>query len=301
MSLRLFETHLRRYLQFLKIERRLSTHTISAYERDLVRFFDFLQSVDANEIGDLQTQHLKDYQQWLSTIGLGESSIARNLASTRGFLQYLAQENLLPANVDIQFQPARLGLRLPKALSVNETIKLVEVLSTSEEILDMRDYALVEFLYSTGARVSEAVSLDLSQINFEESAVLLRGKGQKARLVPLGTKAKAALERYLVRSRPQLIKNATSIVFLNRSGRNLSRNSAFNIIHRVAKLSKTQGAVSPHTLRHCFATHLLDGGADLRVVQELLGHQSIATTQIYTKVSLEKIKETYALTHPRAR
>lgn len=279
----------------------MSPHTISAYERDVVRFFNFLRSLGANEISDLQTPHLKEYQQWLSTIDLSESSIARNLASTRGFLQYLEQENLLPVNLDIQFQPARLGLRLPKALSINETIKLVEILSSSEEILDMRDYALVEFLYSTGARVSEAVSLDLNQINFEDNAVLLRGKGQKTRLVPLGTKAKAALERYLVRSRPLLIKNATSIVFLNRSGRNLSRNSAFNIIQRVAKLSKTQGAISPHTLRHCFATHLLDGGADLRIVQELLGHQSIATTQIYTKVSIEKIKETYVLTHPRAR
>lgn len=172
---------------------------------------------------------------------------------------------------------------------------------TSEEVLDIRDYALIEFLYSTGARVSEAVGLELHQINFDESVVIITGKGDKSRLVPLGSKAKSALEKYMIRVRPSLLKSPTSHVFLNVKGGPLSRNSAFNIIQSAAQRAGVKDSISPHTLRHCFATHLLDGGADLRVVQELLGHKSVATTQIYTKVSIEKVRETYALTHPRAR
>ncbi|MGA0857752.1 MAG: tyrosine-type recombinase/integrase, partial [Candidatus Nanopelagicales bacterium] len=190
---------------------------------------------------------------------------------------------------------------LPKALSVSQTLKIVELLMTSEEVLDIRDYALIEFLYSTGARVSEAVNLELNHINFDESVVILTGKGDKSRLVPLGSKAKSALEKYMIRVRPSLMKYPTSHVFLNVRGGHLSRNSAFNIIQNVALRAGITESISPHTLRHCFATHLLDGGADLRVVQELLGHKSVATTQIYTKVSLDKVRETYALTHPRAR
>ena len=296
----LLENYIRRYLQYLKIERRLSANTITAYERDLNRFITYLQTTSARDVSGLSTEIIQEFQPWLSSTTLSDNSIARTLASVRGFLNFLSNEEILRSDIDIIFTPTKLGFRLPKALSVGQTLKLVEVLSHSEVLLDMRDYALIEFLYSTGARVSEAVTLDVNQVNFDENVVVLTGKGNKTRLVPLGSKAKAALERYLVRARPHLMKSPTSRVFLNKSGKDLSRTSAFNVIQRAAKLSNIDIPVSPHTLRHCFATHLLDGGADLRVVQELLGHQSIATTQIYTKVSMEKIRETYALTHPRA-
>lgn len=299
--LRLNDNHFRRYLQYLKIERRLSANTIAAYQRDLVRFFSFLQGLGITNVEEISTLSIQSFQPWLSTTSLSAQSIARTIASVRGFLKFAQEEGALSPEVDIHFTPTKLGIRLPKALSVSQTLKLVEILSASEALLDMRDYALIEFLYSTGARVSEAVTLEMQQINYVDNVVLLTGKGNKTRLVPLGNKAKLALERYLVRARPRLLKAQTSLLFLNRSGKPLSRNSAFNIIKRAASLAKIEGHISPHTLRHCFATHLLDGGADLRVVQELLGHQSLATTQIYTKVSLEKVRETYALTHPRAR
>jgi len=279
----------------------LSVHTIAAYERDIQKFLTYLREIPRISVSDISTSHLQSFQQWLGTTPLHANSVARTLASVRGFLLHLQDERVISKEVEIAFTPTKLGFRLPKALSVSQTLKLVEVFSGSEAALEIRDYALIEFLYSTGARVSEAVTLDIQQINFDENIVMLTGKGNKSRLIPLGSKAKEALEKYLVRVRPQLVKTPTSNVFLNRSGKQLSRNSAFNIIKRAANLAQIPGDISPHTLRHCFATHLLDSGADLRVVQELLGHQSVATTQIYTKVSLEKIKETYALTHPRAR
>lgn len=298
---RLSEQDLRKYVQYLKIERRLSVHTIAAYERDIQRFLRYLNDDAHIPISEISPQHLQSFQQWLGTTSLQANSVARSLASVRGFLLHLQDIGVLSKELEVVFAPTKLGFRLPKALSVSQTLRLVEALSTSEVPLEMRDYALIEFLYSTGARVSEAVTLDMNQVNFDDNIVMLTGKGNKSRFVPLGSKAKTALEKYLVRVRPQLMKHPTSSVFLTRSGKQLSRSSAFNVIQKAAERAQISGDISPHTLRHCFATHLLDGGADLRVVQELLGHQSVATTQIYTKVSLEKVRETYALTHPRAR
>lgn len=272
-----------------------------AYERDLMKFRLFLEDQNINNLEDVSSTILQEFQQWLGTTTLSATSVARIIASVRGFLHYLVDERLITPSLDISFAPTKIGFRLPKALSVSQTLKIVEILMTSEEVLDIRDYALIEFLYSTGARVSEAVGLELHQINFDESVVIITGKGDKSRLVPLGSKAKSALEKYMIRVRPSLLKSPTSHVFLNVKGGPLSRNSAFNIIQSAAQRAGVKDSISPHTLRHCFATHLLDGGADLRVVQELLGHKSVATTQIYTKVSIEKVRETYALTHPRAR
>ncbi|MFZ9693422.1 MAG: tyrosine recombinase [Candidatus Nanopelagicales bacterium] len=297
----MIDTTFRRYLQYLKIERRLSPNTVSAYERDLDKFRLFLEDRQIFNLESLSTSHLHEFQQWLGTTALSASSVARIIASVRGFLHFVVDERLVAPDLEISFAPTKLGFKLPKALSVSQTLKIVELLMTSEEVLDIRDYALIEFLYSTGARVSEAVNLELNHINFDESVVILTGKGDKSRLVPLGSKAKSALEKYMIRVRPSLMKYPTSHVFLNVRGGHLSRNSAFNIIQNVALRAGITESISPHTLRHCFATHLLDGGADLRVVQELLGHKSVATTQIYTKVSLDKVRETYALTHPRAR
>ena len=165
----------------------------------------------------------------------------------------------------------------------------------------MRDYALVEFLYSTGARVSEAVNLNLNDLDLENGSVRLFGKGSKTRVVPVGSHAIAALEKYLTRARPTLLKKTSNLVFLNKQGNALSRNSAFNAVRNSAEKGKIKTTVSPHTLRHCFATHLLEGGADLRVVQELLGHASVTTTQIYTQITAQRMREIYATSHPRAR
>jgi integrase/recombinase XerD len=239
--------------------------------------------------------------------GLASASAARAISAVRGLHRFAAREGLVAADVAADVKPPAPPKRLPKALDVDQVARLLAV-GDDDTPLGLRDKALLEFLYGTGARISEAVGAAIDDIDLTgDPAALLHGKGGRTRLVPVGGYAKSALEAYLVRARPALAAKGrgTPAVFLNARGGSLSRQSAWTILHRAAAAAglpiEGPHAVSPHTLRHSYATHLLDGGADVRVVQELLGHASVTTTQVYTLVTVDRLREVYATAHPRAR
>ena len=292
---------IKEYLSHLKVERQLSVNTLTAYSKDLEIYKDFLHLLSITDIREITEDATHQFQKSISDGNYSRTSILRMLASVRGLHKFALREKWTQINATSGFVSQKVPVRLPKALSVKETLDLVDALKSSVEPLDMRDYALVEFLYSTGARVSEAVNLNLNDLDLENGSVRLFGKGSKTRVVPVGSHAIAALEKYLTRARPTLLKKTSNLVFLNKQGNALSRNSAFNAVRNSAEKGKIKTTVSPHTLRHCFATHLLEGGADLRVVQELLGHASVTTTQIYTQITAQRMREIYATSHPRAR
>lgn len=296
------------FLDHLRIERGLAENSISAYRRDLARFGKFLE-LSSLTLNDVSPQEMQNFQSWLRQENLSQSSVNRILSGLRTFFRYLATEKSF-ANPLMDLEKSKQIRRLPKALTVTEIISMIEAAYREGEPVTIRDRALLELLYGTGARVSEIVNLemvDLLQVTsegIEVQTIKLRGKGGKDRIVPLGSFANAALQDYLVRVRPNLAKNSsksTSAVFLNQRGTRLSRQSAWQFVLNAAKAAGVEGKVSPHVFRHSYATHLLDGGADIRVVQELLGHASVTTTQIYTLITIDKVRETYSLAHPRAR
>jgi integrase/recombinase XerD len=242
-------------------------------------------------------------------VPLGAGSAARTVVAVRGLHRFCVREGLAPADVSAQVRPPAPPRRLPKAISVPDVERLLDAAGADSTPRGLRNRTLLEVLYGTGARISEAVGLDVDDMDLEDGVVRLRGKGSKQRLVPLGSYATAAVSDYLVRARPALAANgnrgaghrATPALFLNARGGRLSRQSAWQVLRSAADRAGLAVEVSPHTLRHSFATHLLDGGADVRVVQELLGHASVTTTQIYTLVTVDRLREVYAAAHPRAR
>lgn len=297
------------YLRHLAIERGVSKNTIAAYRRDLAGYLDYLESVFVSEIAAVTEQQVSEFAQSLtSQRGLVSSSVARNLAAVRGLHKYLLQENAIVQDVAALVKPPKAARRLPKAITVDQVESLLSAAGPDPDASDsiasirIRDRALLELLYATGARVSEVVNLDLDDL-VDPTLVRLFGKGSKERIVPVGSFAQRALQAYLVRVRPGLVTlgKGTPALFLNQRGGRLSRQSAWQIISDAAAEAELVGEISPHTLRHSFATHLLEGGADVRVVQELLGHSSVATTQIYTLVTVDRLREVYAEAHPRAR
>jgi integrase/recombinase XerD len=236
---------------------------------------------------------------------IGESSIARNVISIRSYFTYLAKEHKFN-NPSSNFKPPKIGKRLPKALTIDQVMSMLNI--AGSDLISSRDKALVELLYATGARVSELINLntlDISTVDTEvgtTTTVKLKGKGGKERVVPIGSFAVAAVNDYLVRSRPTLLKVSTQkALFLNQRGGRLSRQSAWNLVAKAAERAGLSEQVTPHSMRHSFATHLLDGGADIRVVQELLGHSSVTTTQIYTLITIDHLRESYANAHPRSK
>ena len=295
------------YLDHLRIERGLSVNSISSYTRDLSKFHNYLteKSIDFTSLTE---EDISTLVGTLSLAGLATPSINRFLSSLKGFYKYLALEyQIKNPMVDIsQFKVAR---KLPKALTVDEISRLIDSTNNPADPSLLRDRAILEILYGTGARVAELVGLDIHYISKdsfdgEEITIMkLRGKGSKERLVPIGKFDLAALDDYLVRLRPALLeKNSQNerALFLNARGTRLSRQSAWSTVLKAAESVGLQGRVSPHVFRHSYATHLLDGGADIRVVQELLGHASVTTTQIYTLVTIDKVRESYSLAHPRS-
>jgi len=294
---------IREYLNHLTVERGLSKNTISAYNRDLERFFTFLdvQKVDPLRI---QEAHLTDYVVSLRMNDLSESSISRGVVAIRNWMEFTSKEKEF-VNPIKDFKPPKPNLRLPKALNIEEVASLISYVSMGDTPSALRDGAIVELLYGTGARISEIVGLnvqDISKFDGDQvTALRLTGKGGKTRVVPIGKYAQIALDQYLVRVRPGLLKKQESALFLNSRGSRLSRQSIWSMIAHGAHSAGIASDVSPHSLRHSFATHLLDGGADIRVVQELLGHSSVTTTQIYTLVTIDKLRESYAQAHPRAK
>lgn len=300
-----FHKYSEEFLNFSRIERGLSNNSISAYSRDLQRFSEFLSSCSL-DVMDFHQDSLDVFINELSKEGLAISSINRVISTLRSFYGYLEREHQLN-NPMKDIESRKIPLRLPKALTIAQITSLIEASSSEDDIISLRNKAILELLYSTGGRVSEIVGLDLSDI-FESNdvrVIKLRGKGGKERVVPMGSFSVKALNDYVVRVRPALqLKNSkgkSEALFLNQRGTRISRQSAWQIVVDCAKKAGLTEGISPHVFRHSFATHLLDGGADIRVVQELLGHSSVTTTQIYTLITIDKIRESYSLAHPRAR
>lgn len=284
------------FIDYLRVEKGAAANTVAAYRRDLTKYLNWrINNPEAS---------IKEYA--FSIKDLAPSSLERNFSAVRSFHKYLNREfNISDPTDDLPETGKR--QRLPKALTVEEITRLIDAGKDPGEAVSLRDYLLLELLYSTGARVSEVIGINLSDIsensvNGESIWVLkLRGKGGKERMVPLGSYAKSAIDDYLVRTRPSLLKKLSeSALFLNNRGTRLSRVSAWEIVKRAAEKAGLTSKVTPHVFRHSYATHLLDGGADIRVVQELLGHASVTTTQIYTLITIDKVRESYRLAHPRA-
>lgn len=298
---------LERYLRHVGIERGRSANTVAAYRRDLEGFLAFLEEHGAASADGLTTAAVTGFARGLRERPhpLAASSVARALSSVRGFTRFLVDEGLLEADPAVEVSPPKLPMRLPKALTVEQVERLLAA-TDGEELDRVRDKALLELLYATGARVSEAVNLNVDDLIGDEGTaevVRLFGKGNKQRIVPVGSYARAALDAYLVRARPVLSARgrSTPALFLGMRGARLSRQSAWLVIRAAGERAGLQLELSPHSMRHSFATHLLQGGADVRVVQELLGHASVATTQIYTRVTADALRDVYITAHPRAR
>jgi integrase/recombinase XerD len=293
------------YLRHVSIERGLSDHTVAAYRRDLSGYVDWLAERGIRDSGDVTAALVGEFasERAAADPPPAASSLARLQSSVRGLHRFLAREGIEDDDPTGRLRPPKAARRLPKALSIDQVERLLDAAASgSDELIGLRDRALLELLYATGARVSEVVQLDVDDLASGE-VVRVRGKGSKERIIPVGSYARAALEAYLTRARPELSRRgrATPRLFLGARGAPLSRQSAWLVIQHAAERAELTAHVSPHTLRHSFATHLLQGGADVRVVQELLGHASVATTQIYTHVSVEALRDVYATSHPRAR
>lgn len=296
------------WLGHLQVERGLSTNTLAAYQRDLQRYLTYLTSIGLTAPDEVSAAHVGEF---LSRIREGDpshpplaaSSAGRTLAAVRSFHRFLDAEGMTPGDPAAMVTPPAPPSRLPKAISIDEVERLLDAASAGGTPTSLRDRAVLEVLYAAGARVSELTTLDLDDLDLDNGSVRLMGKGSKQRLVPLGGPACEALSAYLVRARPAAVAagKGTPAVFVGSRGERLARQTVWATIRTCADRAGLGGRVSPHTLRHSFATHLLEGGADIRVVQELLGHASVTTTQIYTKVSITALRETYALAHPRAR
>lgn len=296
------------YLDHLNVERGLAANTLVSYRRDLVRYRHFLTAEGIDEVSGVTESLVTSFVVRLREgdpdhVPLGSASVARAVVTVRGFHRFAVRDGMSEHDPAAPVRPPTPPKRLPKALSLGDVEAILEAASIAETPLAFRDRALLEVLYGTGARISEAVGLAVDDLDLIDGTVLLKGKGSKQRLVPVGSYARRAVENYLVRGRPVLAQNGSGApgLFLNARGGQLSRQSAWTVLTTVAERAGITRDVSPHTLRHSFATHLLDGGADVRVVQELLGHASVTTTQIYTLVTVDNLREVFATAHPRAR
>lgn len=299
------EAVLSSYLAHLAVERGLAANTLASYRRDLRRYVDHLRSRGRADLSDVGESDVLDF---LAALREGDgdhpalvaSSAARAVSAVRGLHRFALREGVTEHDPAHEVRPPRQLRRLPKAITVDEVERLLAASGPDGAPLTLRNRALLEVLYGTGARISEAVGLAVDDV--EHDQVRLRGKGGRTRVVPLGRYARGALDAYLVRARPGLLAHGrgTPAIFLNARGGRLTRQGAWEVLQAAAERAGLKG-ISPHVLRHSFATHLLDGGADVRVVQELLGHASVTTTQVYTLVTVDKLREVYAAAHPRAR
>jgi integrase/recombinase XerD len=305
------------YLRHVSIERGLSDHTTAAYRRDLAVYVAWLAGRGVDDSSDVTQALVAEFasERASDEPRRAASSLARLQSSVRGLHRFLTREGIETEDPSARLRPPKLPRRLPKALTIEQVERLLDaagpapamepdatVAAVAGDVIAIRDRALLELLYATGARVSEVVQLDVDDLSHGD-VVRVRGKGSKERIVPVGSYARVAVDAYLVRARPALSRRGTATprLFLGARGAPLSRQSAWAVIHSAAERAGLAEHISPHTLRHSFATHLLQGGADVRVVQELLGHASVATTQIYTHVSVDALRDVYTTSHPRAR
>jgi tyrosine recombinase XerC len=289
-----------RYINYLDAERNASHYTVRNYTHDLLDFFSYLKSKKISSLNEVNRQVLRGYLSHLMKEGFAKVSISRKLSAIRSFYHYLLREEFVATSPVADTSSPKLDKRLPKFLTPEETVRLLEA-PDSSTALGQRDRALIELLYASGLRVSELVSLDLEQINLDTNEIRVWGKGSKERVVLMGKPAATALASYLSQGRPQLLgKKKSYALFLNRDGGRLTERSIQRILGKYTRMAGIKKRVHPHLLRHTFATHLLDGGADLRVVQELLGHASLVSTQIYTHVTQSRARKVYLSAHPLA-
>jgi len=288
-----------RYLNYLILEKGLSEKTIASYSQDLMRYFDFLKSKHIDNVSDADTPMILMHLMGLRKKGLGQRSRARHLVSIRGFYRFLVQEKILEKNPSGPVELPKTISKLPGVLSVDEIQRLLDAFDSNTP-KGVRDTAMIELLYAAGLRVSELVGLKLQNVNLEAGFVRVFGKGSKERVVPIGRYAMDTMRRYVETARPQLLKGATSrFLFVARADKPMTRQGFWKRLKLYAHKSGIYKPVTPHTIRHSFASHLLEGGADLRAIQEMLGHADISTTQIYTHLAREYLKKTHEKHHPR--
>lgn len=288
------------FIYFLTVERGLAKNTLESYKRDIKGYINYLKKKQIDDIQKANREEIVGYLTSLRDRGQAASSVSRSLASLRSFYQFMVQEGIMPDNSAQQVDPPRLEKKLPRVLSFQEVENLLSQ-PTEKEPAGMRDKAMLELLYASGIRVSELVLLNTVDFNPEVGFLRCRGKGMKERIVPIGSIAIKNVQEYITKCRSNLIKdNDEKSLFVNQHGRRLTRQGFWKILKKYAQKANLNGVITPHTLRHSFATHLLENGADLRSVQEMLGHSDISTTQIYTQITRRKIREIYDKAHPRA-
>lgn len=294
------EAHLHDYITMLRVERNLALNTIEAYRRDLKNYVSYLEAKGLNSVKGIKQKHIRGFIRELADIHLSASSISRVFSTIRSYHSFLNSEHFSESNPSQLLDAPKLPRKLPEVLTIQEVDAILDVVDKSAP-LAKRDLALMEMLYSTGLRVSEACDLNLTGMLLDSDMIRVTGKGDKERLVPVGNRAQDRLHDYLTHERPGLSRKfeTKGIVFLSRNGKPLTRMSVYNILKKWTQAAEITKKVSPHTMRHSFATHLLEGGADLRAVQEMLGHADISTTQIYTHLDKEHLKEVHRTFHPR--
>jgi len=298
----MMDEHLERFLTYLTAEKNASPHTVKNYRHEIEQFFAFLKEEGIDSWEGVDRHVLRRYLAWLKEQGYVKASIARRVSELRSFCRYLVREGILASNPISAISSPKVPKRLPEYLNLSEVEALLLAPDTSTP-QGLRDRAILEMLYAAGLRVSELVGLDVGDVEWSGTELRILGKGGKERLALLGKPAQRALECYLREGRPELVKDKqpSKALFVNRFGGRLSERSVRMLLDRYARMAGLDKPIYPHLLRHTFATHLLDGGADLRVVQELLGHANLATTQIYTHVSQTRLKEVYLKSHPGAK
>jgi len=289
------------FLNHLSIEAGLSSNTIESYRRDLERYVKFLGERKVNSLDKIAEKHITGLISLLSRMGLAASSISRNLSSIRSFHKFLIREGYSDSDPAGALDSPKLWRKLPVVLNIEEIEKLL-VQPLKLDPPNLRDQAILEFLYATGVRISELINMKRIDLLPEVELIRVKGKGQKERIIPIGSKALQSVEKYLKKARPKLAKeNSQDFLFLNHRGRHFSRMGLWKILRKYVNRAGIKKKVSPHTIRHSFATHLMEGGADLRAVQEMLGHADISTTQIYTHLDREYLKSEHRHYHPRSR
>lgn len=294
------EGYVNQFINYLAVERGLAQNTLESYGRDLRQFQEYLHATEMEVINDSARTTILNYLSTLQEKGRAVSTISRNLAAIKSFYQYLLRERFIEQDPAANLESPKLEKKLPKILSINE---VEELLKQPNHVLPsgFRDKAMLELLYATGIRVSELISLNVADVNLDMGYIKCYGRGAKERLVPLGSIASKCVQEYISKGRPKLVRTyEESALFVNHHGNRLTRQGFWKIIKKYAQEAHITQDITPHTLRHSFATHLLENGADLRAVQEMLGHADISTTQIYTHVTKNRLKEVYDKTHPRA-
>lgn len=294
------ETHFHDFLTMLRVERNVSNHTMDAYKRDINQYLMYLGDLDIKNLSDVKSTHIRDYIRLLSDGGMAPASISRIISSIRTYYRFLSSENILDENPVLLINNPKLPKKLPDVLSEKEISLIINAIRESSQFYQ-RDKAIIELLYSCGIRVTELCNLEMSNLFIDQDLIRVMGKGNKERLLPLGVRSKKYLDDYIKHSRNSHIKKSgSSFVFVSRNGNQLTRAMINIILNKWTQVSGLKKSVSPHKLRHSFATHLLEGGADLRFVQALLGHSDISTTQIYTHIDKHHLKEVYKIHHPRS-